>query len=214
MGTIILQKPELLYITGENGTRPIGGNQYWYPKGDFFPKGACAATTASNILAYMLRTRPELLSRAKAAGLDGLAGNKAEYLEFMKKVYPYFTPSIIGVHGAGFIKGMTRLSDEYGLSVSVERLKVPIMRSRRPGFNETAVFIRDAISAEIPVAFLVLSNGGIKNIYNWHWMTIIGLDEESRTAKILDNTMVSWAEFGTWLEKSMLGGTFLRIMDR
>ena len=199
-----LKKPELLYITDEHGARFFGGNQYWYPKGDFAPGGACGATTASNLIAYILRTRQKLKELQTGT-------NKAEFIEFMKKVYRFFPPSIIGLHSPFFLKGMAKLTKEYKLPIAAKALKVPILRKFRPSFAETAGFIRSALYADTPVAYLILSNGGVANLYNWHWITIIELDEEDKKIRILDNTVASWVELDSWLKKSRLGGSFIRL---
>ena len=212
-----LKKPELLYVPDEQGSKFFGGNQYWYPKGDFVPGGACGATTASNILAYILLTRPELLEKAKNEGLDGLSKppiktSKADFIGFMKKVYRYFSPSIIGLHAPYFLKGMQKLSEQYGFSMSAKKLSIPVRNMKRPPFSDVIKFIRAALEADIPVAYLILSTGGVQNLYKWHWVTIIGLDNKNKKIRILDNTQASWVELDAWLEKSRLGGAFIRIL--
>jgi len=203
-----LKRPELLHVTDENGTRVFGGNQYWYPKEDFFPGGACGSTTASNILAYMLLTRPELLEKAK---FDGF-GSKSGYMGFMKTVYRFFKPSIIGLHRSWFVKGVAGFAKEYGLPISAEMLKVNVRCLKRPAFSDAADFIYSAIEKETPVAYLILSTGGVANLYKWHWVTIIGIDEKTRKVRILDNTSTYWVDLGAWLEKSVLGGALIRLL--
>jgi len=208
MEQIELKKQELLYVTGEHGERFFGGNQYWYPKGDFTPGGACGSTTASNILAYILKARPELLKKTSIEGFDSKAG----YLGFMKTVYRYYHPSIIGLPTSWFIKGTAKFAKEHSLAISAEMLKVRVRRSKRPSFSEAAGFIRTALENDTPVAYLILSAGGVENLYKWHWVTIIGLDEKNKKVRILDNTGTSWADLGAWLDKSFLGGAFVRIL--
>lgn len=228
MGVTELKNLELLYVTDERGAVAAGGNQYWYPKGDFVPGAACGSATASNIVAYILRSRPCLYGAAKTAGLDGLAlplseteeggagrdtNDKAGYLEFMKKIYRLFTPGILGLHTSGFLKGARRLAAEYGIPLSAKRLKVPVKVLKRPAFLEAAEFIRAALSEEGPAAFLVLSTAGVSNLYKWHWVSIIGLDEENERVRILDNNVTSWVDLGSWLRKSFLGGAIIRLMQ-
>ena len=197
MGIVELNDIKHLFVKDESGSSYIGGNQYWYPKEEYFQGGACGATTATNVLAYMLRLQPEL-------------DTKTEYIGFMKKVYPYFVPSRIGLHAPWYVKGMKKITADYGFHVNVRCLKVPIRPFNRPSFEETADFIGTALSMDVPVAFLALSGGNVKYIYKWHWMTIIGIDEENRKIKILDNNEISWAELDLWLRKSILGGAFVR----
>jgi len=198
MDVIELNDIKLLFVKDENGTSYIGGNQYWYPKEGYFTRGACGAATASNMLAYMLRMQQKL-------------NTKAEYIDFMKKVYPYFAPSWIGLHAPWFIKGMKKFGADFGHPVTARCLKAPIWPIKRPSYQEAADFIGSSLKADVPVAFLALSGGDVKYIYKWHWMTIIGLDEENRKIKILDNNKISWADLGLWLKKSMLGGALIML---
>ena len=199
MSVLELKDLKLLSIEDENGYSYIGGNQYWYPKEGFFQGGACGATTASNVLAYILRMRPEL-------------NTKAEYIEFMKKVYPYFTPSRIGLHAPWFLKGVKKFGADFGYPIAARCLKVPIWPFKHPSFEEAADFIGESLKADAPVAFLALSSGGVKYIDKWHWTTIIGIDEENRKIKILDNNEIKWAELGLWLGKSRLGGALITML--
>jgi len=212
---IEIRRPELFYVANEKGIKVYGSNQNWYPKGEFYPKGACGPAVASDILAYILRSRLDLYARAKVSGLDGLAetgaNDKAGYIGFMKKVYRYFKPSVIGLHYPWFVKGMARIAEERGLPVSVTRLRVPARRSGRPAFEKAAEYIRSSLAADIPVAFLTVSAGGIENLYTWHWMSVIGLDEDGKRIKTLSNTRMSWADLGSWLDRSRLGGAFVRV---
>ena len=64
---------ELIGVEDGRGAYTVGGDQYWFPKEGYIPPGACGATTGANLLAYMLRSRPELYASAQKAGLDGLA---------------------------------------------------------------------------------------------------------------------------------------------
>ena len=226
MSAVGLKNMGFLDVKDANGTVVYGGSQYWYPKGEFFAGGACGATTAANILAYILRSRHELLLIANASGLGGLAeptpetgapgeniaaNDKTGYIGFMKTVYRYFSPSMIGLHFPWFVKGVARIAKERDLPVSAVFLNVPLWRPGRSDFSKTAGFIRASLDEDIPVAFLALSTGGVENLYKWHWVTIIGLDEDNKRVKVLDNTKTSWTDLGRWLSKSVLGGTFVRI---
>lgn len=179
---IELKSLEVLNVTDEQGMKTVGGNQYWYPRN---AKRACGATTASNILTYVYKMGPR---------------SKEEHLDFMKKVYMYFTPGIFGLWLSGFLKGIGKFAKEQEIPVSSNHTKAPSLG-----------FIRASLEADTPVALLVLTAGGVANLYNWHWVTIIGLDEENKRVKILDNTRISWVEFGDWLERSLLRGALVSI---
>ena len=111
----------------------------------------------------------------------------------------------------GFIYGITELADEYSLPFSTLLLRVPIGRSKRPDYNHIAGFIKSSLQSDIPVAFLILSKGNAKELDTWHWVTIIGLDEAGKSVEVLDNGVVVWANLETWLNTSIMGGSFVRL---
>ncbi|MDR3364104.1 MAG: hypothetical protein LBS91_04040 [Clostridiales Family XIII bacterium] len=217
MSIIALSNPELLLATDERGARYAGGDQHWYPKEGFVPPGACGATTASNVLAYLLRSRPALFEAARKGGLGGLAApdapvmGKAGYVEFMKQVYRFLYPRAGGLMAGDFLDGIGNLAREYGLPITAERLKAPISRAKRPSFSEAAAFVGASLAEDVPVAFLILSNGCVANLDTWHWVTILALDAEAGRAEIADNGLKFWADIGAWLHTSIMGGSFVRL---
>ena len=223
MSVIGLKFKDLLLVEDEYGSLTTGGDQHWFPKEGFIPPGACGATTASNVLAYLLRSRKELYEKAANAGLEGLAApvdirhanilpnKKRDFIEFMKKVYRFTYPRIGGLMADAFLEGISGLSEEYRLHITVERLIVPIARSKRPSFVESAEFLMSSLEAELPVAFLILSNGCVEGLDTWHWVTILALDEEGKRVQIADNGNVFWADIETWLDTSIMGGSFVSL---
>ena len=217
MSVIEIKHPELLAVTDGCGPLTAGGDQHWFPKEGFIPPGACGATAASNVLAYLLRARPKLYTLAQETGLGGISSpaepnTKDGYLAFMKKVYRFLYPRMGGLMANQFLEGMAELANEYGIPVSAQCLRVPIAQSKRPSFAEAAAFICSSLSNDIPVAFLILSGGSVAALDTWHWVTILAFDEDGRRIKILDNTEVFWAELDVWLETSIMGGSFVRLV--
>jgi len=160
-----------------------------------------------------------LFDQAMGAGLDGLAApltdaanNKPGYLEFMKKIYAFFHPRAGGLMVDAFVEGVSALSDEYGLPLKAESLPVTIMRSKRPSKDAVSLFIRESLASDIPVAFLILSAGCEKALENWHWVTIMAYDGEGESARIIDNGNVIHADIGAWLDSSIMGGSFVRLL--
>ena len=233
-----LKHESLLSVNDSSGTIYTGGNQYWFPKEGFLPGGACGATAASNVLAYILRSNPALYKIAEAAGLSGLAepieksdlgqqalqsqerstpenfapNTKEGYLDFMKKVYKYLYPRFGGLMADHFQEGMKSLSDEYGLPLEAECLKVPINNTKRPSVSDALNFVLSSLDADIPVAFLVLSSGNASNLDTWHWVTILAYNEETKETCILDNGSILWTNLETWLDTSIMGGAFVRMI--
>jgi hypothetical protein len=230
MSFVGLRSPELLRIRNEDGTFITGGSQYWYPPEGFIPQGACGATAASNILAYMLMTRKPLHDAAGVTGLigqtmpeglaisEGLAWkehspvSKQDFLEFMKKVYQFLYPHVGGLMADGFEAGISELAKEYKLPIETECLKITINRNIRPAFKDAIAFIKTSLKTDIPVAFLILSKGNVSVLDTWHWVTILGFEEESGRIQIVDNGKVFFAELRPWLDTSIMGGAFVRVL--
>ena len=205
-----LKKPELLSVD-DNGTLVTGGSQYWYPQEGFIPNGACGAAAASNILGYLLLTRESLYDTACVMGLTQTPIQKPEYLEFMKKVYEFLYPHPGGLMADGFAEGIGGLAEKYKLPIETECLKITINRKLRPSLAEINTFIKTSIRADIPVAFLVLSKGCVSELDTWHWVTILGIEEESGSVQIVDNGKIFFADLHPWLETSIMGGAFVRL---
>ena len=225
-----LKHESLLLIKDSSGTIYTGGNQYWFPKEGYLPGGACGATTASNVLAYILRSNPAMYKIAEEAGLSGLAvpveksdqkkqnseqpelNAKDGYLEFMKKVYKYLYPRFGGLMADHFSEGMTSLTSEYGLHIETDCLRIPVNRSNRPSISTAVDYVKTSLNADTPLAFLVLSSGNAPNLDTWHWVTILSYDEEKRETCILDNGSVLLTSLETWLDTSIMGGAIVRLL--
>ena len=215
-----LKHPELLLVENGRGARMVGSSQYWYPKTGFMPRGACGAAVASNALGYLLRSRPDLYDIAAekeplglAAPLSDKANIRTDYVEFMKKVYPFFLPRAGGLMSDSFVEGIAALSLKYGLPLEAECLRVPISRSKRPSKDEVACFIRASFESDTPVCFLILSPGRANGLDTWHWVTILAFDGESMRAKIVDNCNIFWTDIGAWLATSIMGGSLVRLQN-
>lgn len=209
-----LKKPELLNIEIENGAVSSGGSQYWYPSEGFIPPGACGATAASNVLAYLLWTRRALYDIAKKSGLPAPDEHvsKKIFLDFMKIIYQFLYPRLGGLMADGFVEGIDELARKYTLPIKAKCLKIPINRSKRPVIGEVNAFIKKSLENDIPVAFLILSKGCVSVLDTWHWVTVLGLDERRGTVQITDNGKVFWADLNPWLETSIMGGAFVTLI--
>ena len=224
MSLVGLKYPELLAVADDSGTLSVGGDQHWYPDEGFIPRGACGATVASSAFAYLLRLRPRLYATAESAGLCGLApplsitepikpSTKTGYLGFMKQVYRFFYPRMGGLMADMFVEGAGGLVREYGLPIAAEFLKIPITRAKRPSFDEVSAFIKTSLEVGAPAAFLILSNGCVENLDTWHWVTILGIDEDAGAIELADNREVMQARLDTWLDTSIMGGALVRIIE-
>jgi len=195
----MLAKPNLLKISSY-----VGGDQDWYPK--FHQRNVgCGPTTASNILWYISQSSPRLscLCGRKAA-------NRSEFLNLMQEVFRFVTPGLVGICNPHiFAAGTIKYGEAHGISFNHRLLKVPVYRKKRPSFEEISQFISEAMKIDSPIAFLNLSNGKTSNLYNWHWVTIIGFDCETLTATICDEGKRLDIDLAVWVKTSLLGGAFV-----
>jgi hypothetical protein len=195
------------FIIIADGSACYGGDQDWPKSVGFRNEAACGATTAANMLGYFVRTCPEL-SALSSYTPDALAA-KEHFIHFMEQIYPYVQPTVIGVMPGDFTNGVAGYAREKGFVISAETLVVPSARRKRPSDEETARFIAEAFANKLPIAFLNLSNGSVKNLDSYHWVTIVSIDADAMTAEIIDNGQKLPIDLGKWLRKSTLGGAFV-----
>ncbi|MDR3305066.1 MAG: hypothetical protein LBS85_03405 [Clostridiales Family XIII bacterium] len=197
-------------ILDDSGRVFRGGDQHWYTSGGFIKEAACGATTCSNIMSYLLRTRTEI-----AAGYaeTGRLGEKGAFVRFMEMVYPFVHPRAGGLMADYFVSGTQELARSLGISARITRHQVPVRRSGRPGAREAGAFLCESLKQDIPAAFLILSNGSVPKLDTWHWVTITAVEPDTLRAQILDNGQLFWADLARWLETSLIGGSFVCLSD-
>jgi hypothetical protein len=184
-----------------------GGDQEWFgSRKEYRKEAACGATTCANILGYLAQTHAEL---AALAPYD--LHSKDGFLAFMKAVYPYVRPGLIGIMPADFTRGATKYSERLGIALKYDTLTVPAASSKRPGADAMFSFLHAAIADDLPVAFLNLSSGRVKNLDSYHWVTLIGIDAEKDACRIVDNGRLLDVELKKWLRRSTLGGAFVAV---
>jgi hypothetical protein len=83
----------------------------------------------------------------------------------------------------------------------------------------------EALKNDAPVAFLNLHAGDVEELDTWHWVTIIGVDEElgdlgghgagtaSFKARFYDHGQCREADVGRWLATTKTGGGFVFISN-
>jgi hypothetical protein len=148
-------------------------------------------------------------------GLDGLAPydlhDKDGFLKYMKAVYPFVRPGLIGIMPADFTRGAEEYSATHGIEFGYDILTVPAASSKRPGERVMFNFLEDAIADDLPVAFLNLSSGRVKNLDSYHWVTLVGVDESAGICRIVDNGRLLDVALKKWRKKSTLGGAFVVV---
>lgn len=202
---ISIMTPTLLHIQNRSAIS-YGANQIWYSTWWSRVSG-CGPTTASTILWYLAASRPEHCSRL----FDGNGRKRADMQRLMKTMFKYVTPTRMGVNKASIlISGVIRYGADRGVPLRCRVLEVPENALDRPSPDEVYRFLSDAFTADLPVAFLNLSNGALKNLDNWHRVTLISTDEALQ-AEMYDQSRRSFIDLPLWLSTTTKGGTFVII---
>lgn len=205
MAKITIKQQKLYEILDDKNNHTWGGVQYWFPSEGYIPPGACGATTGANILSYLVRTRKGIEVKSNHQTKDG-------FLDFMKESYKYMYPRVAGLLADFFVIGINEFAKSLCMEMHADQLKVPICRSSRPDAQKTSAFIAESLTNDIPVAFLILSSGATPELDGWHWVTIIGLDEETHVVDFIDNGRLLQADISLWLNTSIMGGSFIRLV--
>jgi hypothetical protein len=190
-----------LEIQSPDGSIHIGGLQDWY--GTIWQRRAgCGPTTASNLIWYLSKTQTAMETLCQAAD-----STQASFLILMETVFNYITPGRGGVNTTRiFTDGAIQYGLDRNVPIGAQVLDIPMVRHKRPTPKALGDFILDAINDDLPVAFLNLSNGALKNLDTWHWVTILGMDTNSMWATICDQGL-SWdIDLAKWLKTTVLGG--------
>jgi len=150
-----------------------GGSQYWYPK-KFNKLSGCGPVAAANITAYLAQQFPD-----RCNALYPYPGiiNKKDFTQHMIDIRKYVKPGIFGLTSVRqFSDNVLSFARNRGISL------VPhILDDNATTIQEAVAFISKALSQRLPIAILVLKHP-IKEFkeYTWHWMTITGLQLNSK----------------------------------
>lgn len=140
-----------------------GGDQDWYNK--YFKRLAgCGPTTASTIIMYELRKENVSLS-------------KEDYIKLMHMMWNYITPGMMGVNkGQMYIDGFNKYIKTH--AINLKNYKYLHIEKNDKNKQKVLEFIKEAINNDHPVAFLNLDNGKEISLESWHWVTIIGINDD------------------------------------
>jgi hypothetical protein len=143
--------------------------------------------------------------------------DKDSMVTLMDEVWQYITPGIMGVHLVShFTAGLERYLTNRGADFKITTLLIPKKREERPSFDEVLDFIVTRLEADQPVAFLNLNNGGVANLDPWHWVTVVGLKQESAKGpvqlEIYDAGLSMIIDFTQWWEKTTRAAGFVSLV--
>lgn len=129
----------------------------------------------------------------------------------MNKVWHYVTPGMRGLNKSSmFTDGVVRFGQDRGVNISTRTLEIPADKALRPSQAHVLEFLTSAFRNDQPVAFLNLSNGQVKNLDNWHWVTLVSTDEDLNT-EMYDDSGFEIIDVALWLETTTGGGAFVII---
>lgn len=132
-------------------------------------------------------------------------------VRLMESVWHYVKPGRRGVDKASMlIDGAVRYGAERGVTLRHRVLEIPETAPQRPSASEVSDFLIAAFSDDVPVAFLNLSNGTVRNLDNWHWVTLISTDAQLQ-AEMYDQSLCQLVDLERWLASTTGGGAFVAI---
>lgn len=201
--TYSLSRPELLTVTeGERTWR--GADQLWYPE-EWQRKAGCGPTAASLMVSYLAQIRASCASLYPSGSWE-----RGDVLGLMEEVWRFVTPGKKGVNTTRiFTKGLSAFAREKGVDLPVRDLDVPRLKLARPTVDQCAAFLRSSLSADLPVAWLNLHSGEADGLDDWHWVTVVALEEHSEgplLCTILDSGKELTVDFRLWFQTTKLGG--------
>lgn len=200
-----LSNPEYLHITDAKGNIFLGCEQEWYET-LWQRRAGCGPTVASNMMLY--------LHRKGAINLPFDVANQAGCLSLMNAMWKHVTPTIKGVNSVRkFADGLHAFAEQYGYNVVCDALLFPKKRSVRPGFSEVRAFIAEGLEMDCPIGFLNLSNGAVKDLDSWHWVTLVGMvvieGGERACVEYYDGNRTAIIDLRTWCDTTKEYGGFV-----
>lgn len=207
--TYSITHPERFIFTDGKRTW-CGADQGWYQK-NWRRRAGCGTTTAAHLLSYLAEIGPDW-----EALYPFHSRERTDFLSFMNEFWDYVTPSHMGVNTLTiFTSGITDYGRRKDVALSFRNLDIPPRKDARPTVDQCAAFLRAAMVADSPVAFLNLSAGTVRGLDSWHWVTIIAVEEQPGGPVLCTALNGSGQEltldFRQWLHTSRLGGGLVYI---
>lgn len=138
---------------------------------------------------------------------------KEDALVLMQELWGLVTPGIMGVHLISqFTKGVEEFLPKLPFALTERTLKIAKAKGKRPSLSCVVDFLVTSFTDDSPVAFLNLSKGALKNLDEWHWVTLVGIEQEEGQpvyATVYDASLTWKIDLGLWLETTTRGGGFV-----
>ena len=200
-----IMNPNLLEVVDESTQHKFYGcNQEWYST-EWQRRAGCGPSVACNIIRY-LGSAPEATN------------SKEEWLSLMEETWEHVTPTTKGMPTTRlFYDSVLAYARAKGLNIECHCCDIPEDEASRPELPAILQFVESGLLNDAPIAFLNLCNGEEKNLYRWHWVTIISLDyvagNTQALVKILDEGLVKEIDLALWHETTTLGGGFVYFTE-
>ncbi len=204
--TLTLSEPSLLTIAAPDGSGDIGGSQLWYA--DKWQRlSGCGPTAAANLMWYLAGSKPAL------KGLRPVDGTGREsFLALMQRLFECITPGPQGVNTAAlFVTGALAYARAQGVFLEARTLEFSKFPRPKPSEESMKTFLTAALTDDLPVAFLNLSNGSLGNLESWHWVTLISFDPDTLCAGACDQGKMLELDLAAWRKTSVLGGAMVAL---
>lgn len=189
-------------IRDGSGAEYYGGCDTWYSEKKHLEIGNGAATLAT-ILSYYARSWDYF---EDLCSFDPT--KKDTFIRYMYDVLRFVSPGLIGIMAGDLRKGARGYTESRGFSFTSTEFAIPGPKMSRPEYRAMIQCIFDGLSRDIPVGFINLGSGHLKNLKSNHWVIIIRMDTESGMLDVIDNGKIYAIDFKKWLKKTKMGGSF------
>ena len=198
-----LSRPALFTVT-QGRESWTGADQNWFPD-EWQRRAGCGPTAAAMLVSYLAQSREAFRPLYPSGSWE-----QPDVTALMEELWTHITPGKRGVNTLHiFTKGLTAFAAQKGVALPIRALAVPRFRLARPPVAQCAAFLRSALDADCPVAWLNLHSGSVPGLDDWHWVTIIGLEElpgGPLLCTYLDGGKTAAADFRLWFQETRLGG--------
>ncbi len=195
----------------ESGKISYGCDQEWFSAW-WQRLAGCGTSVAANIILY-------LDNRRRAAEKLPVIGDIKQASALMEELWKYVTPTVKGINTTKlFYEPLKAYTESKGLEYTCSYLDLPADRKKRPSLKEAADFLREALSLDVPAAFLNLNSGAVKNLEPWHWVTVVSLesgeDENCFYTEILDEGKIIKIDFPLWYQTTRMDGGLVYFAEK
>lgn len=204
MKKCFLEEMDILAFESENKI-VYGGYQDMYPT-MWQRKAGCGPTCTSNLFTYMAQTNKNVKDLYCYFSID-----HDNVLHHMEEVWQFVTPKRGGLNRIEYLAdGGVNFSRSKNVSITPNLLHVPA-KGQKPCVAEATNFLINSLESGSPVAFLNLDNGGVKDLYQWHWVLIMGVEYDDNTiiGHIFDEGDKIIVNISQWIERTKRRGGFV-----